>query len=304
MSTRIAVILNARSGSTSTNIEELQAMFGARGLDATVVSPKTGADVSSLAGSLARSGHGIIVAAGGDGTVSAVASALAGSETILGVLPLGTLNHFAKDAGIPLALPEAVSNLAEGRVVNIDVGDVNGQVFINNISLGLYPAFVQARGDVRRRSGLSRWYTILAAAISVLSRLPLMRARVTIDATPLKRITPVVFVGNNEYELEGPSIGRRHTLDGGCLSIIMTQSRGPWGLVRLVMRAALGKLRGAKDLDALLGREIEVRTKGWRTVVAVDGEVTEGIKRPLRCSVRRGALRVLVPAQSNTAGRQ
>ena len=145
MSTRIAVILNAGSGSKSHNIEELESMFRSRQLDATVVSPKTGDDVSSLAASLARSGHEIVVAAGGDGTVSAVASELAGSGMILGILPLGTLNHFAKDVGIPLTLPEAMDILAEGHVVKVDVGDINGRVFINNISLGIYPAFVQAR---------------------------------------------------------------------------------------------------------------------------------------------------------------
>ena len=103
----------------------------------------------------------------------------------------------------------------------------------------------------------------------------------------MKRITPVVFIGNNEYELEGTLIGGRRTVDRGCLSLIMTRSRGPWGLVRLVVRAALGTLRGAKDLDVLLGREIEVRTKSGRTQLAVDGELTEEIKWPLRCAVRK-----------------
>jgi diacylglycerol kinase family enzyme len=279
-------------------------MFSAHQLDASVVSPKSGDDVSSLTASLAQSGHEIVVAAGGDGTVSAVASALAGSGIILGILPLGTLNHFAKDLGIPLTLPEAIDNLAQGHVVKIDVGDVNGRVFINNISLGIYPAFVQARGDVRRRSVLLRWYTISSAALNVLSRLPLLRARVTVDAKPMKRITPVVFIGNNEYELDGALIGGRRTVNRGCLSLIMARSRGPWGLIKLVVRAALGALRGAKDLEVLLGREIEVRTKSGQTSLAVDGEVTEEIKWPLRCTVRQGALQVLVPLESAAGGPQ
>jgi diacylglycerol kinase family enzyme len=222
----------------------------------------------------------------------------------LGILPLGTLNHFAKDLGIPMTLPKAMDNLAQGRVVKVDVGHVNGRVFINNISLGIYPAFVQARGDVRRRSVLSRWYTIFSAAVNVLSRLPLLRARVIVDAKPMKRITPVVFIGNNEYELEGALIGSRRTVDRGCLSLIMTRSRGPWGLIKLVVRAALGTLRGAKDLDVLLGREIEVRTKGGQTSLAVDGEVTEEIKWPLRCTVRECDLRVLVPLEQAAGGSQ
>ena len=297
-------MLNAGSGTKSLGIEELESMFSSHQLDASVVSPKSGDDVSRLAASLAQSGHEIVVAAGGDGTVSAVASALAGSGIILGVLPLGTLNHFAKDLGIPLTLPEAIDNLAQGHIVKIDVGDVNGRVFINNISLGSYPAFVQARGDVRRRSVLSRWYNIFSAALNVLSRLPLLRARVTVDAKPMKRITPVIFIGNNEYELEGALIGSRRTMNRGRLSLIMARSRGPWGLIKLVVRAALGALRGAKDLEVLLGREIEVRTKGGQTSLAVDGEVTEEIKWPLRCTVRQGALQVLVPLDSAAGGPQ
>src|SRR4051794_11104561 len=120
MSTRIGVLLNAGSGTKSLGIEELESMFSSHQLDVSVVSPKSGDDVSNLAASLAQSGHEIVVAAGGDGTVSAVASALVGSGIIFGILPLGTLNHFAKDLGIPLTLPEAIENLQHGHVVKID----------------------------------------------------------------------------------------------------------------------------------------------------------------------------------------
>ena len=299
MSKRIAVILNTGSGSASLTVAELESLLVAHGVVATVVSPKAAEEVSGSAVSLVRDGYDIVVAAGGDGTVSTVASALVESKTIMGVLPLGTLNHFAKDAGIPLTLPEAVRNLAEGEPVNVDVGDVNGKTFINNISLGLYPAFVEARGNVRHLPRLMRWYSILKAAMEAIQRSPALRARVVIDGAIMKRLTPIVFIGNNAYELEGTLIGGRRSLNAGNLSIIMTRRRGPWGIVRLVARAALGTLRGAKDLDALLAKEIEVDTKDRHVKVAVDGEVTESMKRPLRCTVRPGALRVLVPIQSS-----
>jgi diacylglycerol kinase family enzyme len=243
----------------------------------------------------------VIVAAGGDGTASAIASALAGSETILGVLPLGTLNHFARDVGIPLALAEAIRTLGEDHTVRIDVGDVNGLVFLNNVSLGVYPAFVEERGDVRRRPRLLRWFTILVAAVRVIVRLPLLRARVRVDENPVTRVTPLVFVGNNEYELDGPLIGARHILDAGHLSLIMAVHRGPWGIFKLMLRALIGKLRGAKDLDVLTGKCIEVSTKGWQIAPAIDGEISPQLKMPLRCTVRPGALRVLVPRNTQPA---
>jgi diacylglycerol kinase family enzyme len=296
MSSRIAVVMNQCAGKNATSIADVERTLSEQGLNATVVCLED-ADATSQTASLMRSGYEIIVAAGGDGTVSAVASVLAGTETILGVLPLGTLNHFAKDVGIPLALPEAVRNLADGRAATIDVGEVNGQVFLNNLSMGLYPAFVEARGDVRRQPLLSRWFSIVCAALIVLRRLPLLRARVTVDKKRLKRFTPVVFIGNNQYELEGARIGSRRALDKECLCVIITRSRGPWGLIKLIVRAGLGALRGARDLDELVGREVEVWTKGKRPTVAVDGEVVESIVRPLQCKVRPGALRVLVPAE-------
>lgn len=301
MTTRCAVILNFGSGSHSVGRAEMENELSFLGNDITIVEPKQPGDISSEVSSLIQAGYQIIVAGGGDGTVSAVASVVAGTDATLGILPLGTLNHFARDLGIPTTLSDAVRTLVEGHVVNFDVGEVNGRVFINNISLGLYPAFVEARGNVRRRSRAMRWLVIFAATIRVLLRLPLMRTRLTIDGNSLKRTTPLVFIGNNEYQLEGVSAGSRQHLTDGCLSLVTTRRKGPWGLIRLVVRASLGTLRGAKDLDVMRGTMIEVQTKGWSTPLAVDGEVALDIDMPLKCSVRRSALKVLVPKHSPAA---
>ena len=301
MTTRCAVILNLGSGTHSMGRAEVENALLALGGNVKIVEPKRPSDICSNVSSLIQAGYEIIVAGGGDGTVSAVASTVAGTDAALGILPLGTLNHFARDLGIPPTLPDAVRTLVEGQVVNLDVGEVNGRVFINNISLGLYPAFVEARGNVRRRSPIMRWLVILAATLRVLSQLPLMRTRLTIDGKSLKRTTPLVFIGNNEYQLEGVNAGSRQRLADGCLSLVTTQRKGPWGLMRLVVRASLGTLRGAKDLDVIRGTMIEVQTKGWSTPLAVDGEVADEISMPLRCSVRQGALKVLVPKQSPAA---
>src|SRR5205085_3689399 len=111
---------------------------------------------------------------GGDGTQSAIASRLAGTQLVHGVLPLGTLNHFAKDLGIPLQLDEAVRTLAEGRVLEVDVGEVNGRVFINNSSLGLYPEIVRERELQQMRLGKSKWRALASASLHATEGRPAM----------------------------------------------------------------------------------------------------------------------------------
>ena len=96
------------------------------------------------------------MAAGGDGTINSVASAVVGSEKSLGVLPFGTMNHFAKDLHIPLDLEGAVNTIVAGHKTKVDVGEVNGRIFLNNSSLGLYPSIVRERQKQRDSMGTGR----------------------------------------------------------------------------------------------------------------------------------------------------
>src|SRR5207248_7266555 len=135
-----------------------------------------GSDPKDVArGALAR-GAKTLVAVGGDGTIGAVASVLLDSEAILGVLPTGTLNHFARDLQIPLDIEDAARVLANGVVAKIDVGEVNGRAFVNNSSLGIYPQMVAWRAEYRRK-GSSQWTSLLRAAVTALRRMPFLRVR-------------------------------------------------------------------------------------------------------------------------------
>ena len=142
---RTTVIVNggAGSGHDDTLRAQVQSHFEAVGVAAEVILAKGGAAIAAQVDIALRAGVDVIVAGGGDGTVSAVAAALVDTEVALGVLPLGTLNHFAKDLGLPLDLGGAVRVIAAGQTQRIDVGEVNGRVFINNSSLGLYPEMVR-----------------------------------------------------------------------------------------------------------------------------------------------------------------
>jgi len=258
---------------------------------------RNGPELLKLARRAVKDDYQTIVAGGGDGTVSTVAGVLAGTRKTLGVLPLGTLNHFAKDLQLPLDLDGAMETIMAGRTVQVDIGEVNGRTFINNSSLGLYPRIVKER-EKQQQLGWGKWPAFVWAAITVLRRYPLLNVRLSLDGKQLARRTPFVFTGNNEYEMEGFNIGRRACLDKGELSLYITHRTGRLGLLRLAVRALLGGLRNERDFTALRTREIWIETRHRRLHVAFDGETTIMVP-PLHYRVRPGALRVIVPAPVN-----
>ncbi|MDX6270931.1 MAG: hypothetical protein QOD28_2154 [Acidobacteriota bacterium] len=295
---RAEIILNASAGSGDQEAARatLEEIFAADGrMDAHVSLAKSGEEIVELARrAAADDGVQIVVAGGGDGTVNAVASELVGTEKTLGVLPLGTLNHFAKDLNIPLDLEGAARNLLEGEAARVDVGEVNGRVFINNSSLGLYPSIVRHRERQQERLGRGKWFAAMWATLEVFRRYPLFGVRLSTDGREFRRRTPFVFIGNNEYQMDTFNLGARSCLDAGHLSLHLTRDIGRWGLVRLAASALFGRLRESKDFDALCTKEVWIETRRTRLRVATDGEVTV-MRSPLHYAVRPGALRVIVP---------
>jgi diacylglycerol kinase family enzyme len=236
-----------------------------------------------------------VVAGGGDGTINAVASVLADSGVAFGVLPLGTLNHFAKDLGIPLAPDQAVRNVVEGKRIRVDVGEVNGRVFLNNSSLGLYPDIVRDREKQQHRLGRGKWPAAAWATVAALRRYPFLNVRLTVDGVQHARRTPFVFIGNNEYIMQGLSVGARARLDCGVLSLYVAQRPGRLGLLRFAWRALCGRLAQERDFDVMLSDKIDIETHHRHLRVATDGEVSV-MATPLRYRIRPAALTVIVPS--------
>jgi diacylglycerol kinase family enzyme len=177
----------------------------------------------------------VVVAAGGDGTVSAVAAALVDRDIALGVLPLGTLNHFAKDFGLPLEIEAAVGHIVHGRPVRVDVGEVNGRVFVNNSSLGLYADMVRGRERQQKRLGRGKWTALAWAALATLRRYPFLNVRLSVDGHEQRWRTPLVFIGNNEYLMEGLAVGARAGMQDGVLSLYVAQRPGRLRLLQLAV---------------------------------------------------------------------
>ncbi len=293
---RIPVILNATAGSghdTDTH-KELHKLFARHGMVPDIHTAREGKELVEQVRKAMLSEPPLIVVAGGDGTVSAVAAQLRGTPVALGILPEGTLNHFARDLGIPSERDRAVEILATGEVVAIDLGEVNGRTFINNASLGLYPDIVRDRTRQQRRLGRAKYWAMLRATLGALGRSTFLRLRLELDGNASHCLTPFVFIGNNEYVMEGFRMGMRQSVRNGQLSVYTTQRHGVAGLLRLAIRALFGRLRQADDFITANARQVRVESTRRRLLVATDGEVTS-METPLEFTVRPACLRVMLP---------
>jgi diacylglycerol kinase family enzyme len=288
------VIINLASGSAREEARrKVTEVFEANGFAVEISLAEKSQSVAALADAAAHGNWRTVVAGGGDGTVNTIASKIIGTDKVLGVLPLGTLNHFARDLGIPTDLEEAARAIAAGQVAKVDAGEVNGHIFVNNSSLGLYPTIVRER-EKKQRLGSRKWPAFVWAALTALRRYPFLDVHLKADGKNLHRRTPFVFIGNNEYAMEGFDVGTRYHLDRGQLSVYIGYRNGRWGLVRLALRGLLGRLKTDRDFLALQTNELTIETRRKRLRVAFDGEV-DVIEGPLHYRIRPHALRVIVP---------
>ncbi|MDQ6645967.1 MAG: sphingosine kinase [Pseudomonadota bacterium] len=295
----IVVIVNGASGRGhgSGTVEAIEAAFRGAGQTASVAC----VDFDAIGQAIDRAikdGARLIVIGGGDGTLSAAASALVDTDATLGVLPLGTLNHFAKDQQIPLDLAGAVRAVVAGRMKRVDVGEVNGAVFLNNSSLGIYPDIVR----LRRRLGFGKWMGLIAASWMVLRQASTLSITLATATGERRYNTPFAFIGNNEYVVEGFEVGERKTMQAGQLCLYTSRLTGRVGVLRLAFRSLFSDLRANHDFDTVIAPNFVIQTPHHQLRVAIDGEVsTEAM--PLHYRSRAGALRVMVPrAITNVEG--
>lgn len=302
MRREVTVIVNASSGSAEGDgtAERVREAFRTAGAEARVHAAESGEEIGQLATKAAADGSGAVVAGGGDGTVSSVAASVVGTDRDFGVLPLGTLNHFAKDLGIPQDLALAARAVVEGESTLVDVGEVNGRVFLNNSSIGLYPRIVKHREDQQERLGWGKWPALVWATIHALHRHRPLEVVLSVDGKEIRRNAAFVFVGNNVYDMEGLDIGTRARLDGGELSVYLSRYAGPFDLLVLAFRALFGRLRGAPGFESLRTTEIKIETRAREIRVATDGEVSM-LATPLHYRVRPRSLRVVRPLPEEAA---
>jgi diacylglycerol kinase family enzyme len=301
---RVLVILNQAAGTlaaSSANDEpaRIRAGFEAAGVEADVRSVE-GTKLEEVARGAGREGFDAVIAGGGDGTLNTIANALAGGRVAFGVLPLGTHNHFAKELGVPLELDAAVAALAGGTTGELDVGDVNGRIFLNFSGLGLHPMMVKHRDAQRETLGRKKFLAMFVAMFRVFRRLPVLRVRLWFGDTVVRRLTPSVIVCNNEHQMKVFGAENVSRPDRDVLNVYLARATKWWGVAWLIVRAAFRSLENAKKFESLVLPEFSIETRNRHARVSIDGEVTD-LRTPLNYRVRKGGLKILRPAPAPPA---
>jgi YegS/Rv2252/BmrU family lipid kinase len=292
----ITILLNRGGGAASRDPKiksKIAQAFKKAGMKAKV-ELIDGGDCEVRAKAISERGDELLIVGGGDGTISAAASALIGSKTALGILPLGTLNHFARDLGIPTELEEAARLIAGGRERRVDLAEMNDRIFINNSAIGLYPLMVLDREMQQDRLGRSKRLAVIVASIRTLARFRHQRLTLTVNDQREQVDTPLLFVGNNEYRLDLGAPGRREKVDDGRLSVFVMRKKTRRSFIAAMIRALINRTRPDDMVQIEDVQRLRVSSHRSSLAVSLDGEVVRA-KPPLEYRVRKKALRVIAP---------
>ena len=293
----VFVCVTARAGVHAGDAgNQIRTLFADRRRDVEIVAFDPAADA------LRRKipGRAIVVAAGGDGTVSAVAALALQTSSTLGLLPLGTLNHFARDLGIPADLDKAVDLVVNGTPTSVDVGFINDRAFVNNCSLGVYPTVVAARDQLRRR-GHRKWTAMAIAAARVLPRHHRLIVKLDADGDPTVWRTPFVLIANNAYETTGLGFGNRKSMLAGRLFAYVAPAvrarQLPLAAARAIVAGAFRRPRPEdRRFEVVEACQLWIDASGpRRATIAIDGELVS-IALPIHFRIAPRALRVIAPA--------
>ena len=246
----------------------------------------------------AQQAQGVVVAAGGDGTLNAVAQAVLGSGCAYGVLPQGTFNYFSRTHGIPADTAQAMQVLLHASARPVQVGQVNGRVFLVNASLGLYPKLLEDREGWKQQLGRSRLVAFGAGLLTLLRGYRSLRLRIEVQGQVRHVRTPTLFVGNNALQMEQLGFALAKDIDGGALAAIMLRPVSRLAMLALLLRGAFGKLGDADQVISIPCRRMNVhsaRAFGARRVkVATDGEIV-WLSMPLEFAVSPEPLWLIRP---------
>ena len=277
------VIYNPKSGSA--DLKKIQSAMAGAGVTAEYT------PISSRVFASKIESAQVIIAAGGDGTINAVASHITGTSKKLGILPSGTLNHFAKELRIPLNVEQAAKVIAKGKTRQVDIGQVNGHVFINNSSIGVYPRSLRVREEHQKTIG--KWPAALLGMVYGLFHPRHYRVELLVNGAKHTFRTPFVFIGNNEYKRSNPGLGTRHTLNSGQLAVYIIKTTHPLKTIFALMRMFMTKKYRTHDFAVHLTDSCVIRTRNHKQLrVACDGEVFK-MDTPLHLNSKHKALQVL-----------
>jgi len=295
----ITVVMNIASGSRDKSQVQLaiEEVLTGSGRDARLLVARRPTEVIKLARRAADSRGGILAAAGGDGTLNAVASVARNQGLPFGLIPLGTFNYFGRQLGIPLEPTAATRTLVEGTIRAVAVGDVNGHLFLNNASIGLYRKLIERRELDKRRFGRNRFVALLSGLAFLLRQHRPYRLTLEIDRRLVSLSTLTVFFGRNALQMEQLGLDEATCVARGELAVLALRDVSRTEIFRLAVRGALARLENADNLRQYCAMEVRLAQSNGRPTrirVAIDGETVE-CDLPLRVRSIPDGLRVVVP---------
>ena len=290
---RIAIILNPGSGRNTHDREAANAAIDVL-QPAEVIELTEDADMADLVARAVDARCGTIVAAGGDGTIRGVAGAMAGGGARMAVLPFGTFNFFARGLGLPTEPEEAARAILTGRSQNFSLGEIEGKLFLNNVSLGIYPAILRAREDVYRRFGRRRIAAYWSTLRTFWQFQRPMRLTIEANGETLTRRTPLVFVARSAFQLEHYGLQGVEDVEAGRFAVFIAPDHGRIGLFREAWRLVTRQMEAGRDFEYIGTEALTITTSRNRVLVACDGEKLR-LSSPLSLRMRKDALQVVVP---------
>lgn len=229
--------------------------------------------------------NAVIVGIGGDGTLSAIAGMLAGTEAIFAPIAGGTLNHFTKDLGVDQDFESALSNVAKKRLRVVDAAVCNGRVFVNNSSIGIYPSSLRVRE--RFEGYIGKWLAAIMAGFHAFFSLRTYKVKINKEMIN----TPFVFIGNGVYDIETPGIARRTTIEHGAMSVFIAKTVSRWKLLKIALLAIIGRAAMLDEFDVFTAKSLTISSGRARLSVSTDGELSRK-PTPLKYEIQPKSLRV------------
>lgn len=286
---KLAVVYNAKSGS-ALKPAELKKLFYNVSLEPELIklAPSLPRDIKKAH----ENGVKTFVAVGGDGTINSVASEVISLNATLGVLPLGTLNHFAKDLSIPTDHEKAVQIIAASHTKKVDTACVNGQLFLNNSSIGLYPLLVREREE--KEGAISKWPAAFVALFRTLRKKQEYDVTLAIDGDMKEVKTPFIFIGNNSYNLDEPGVMDRKSLTNGQLEISVIKTSNTLQMFRIALDITIGKPNISGHFTTYSAKKLTIALPQKHIDIAFDGE-TKQFDTPLKYEIQPKSLNIIVP---------
>lgn len=299
----LSLVYNVKSGLNANHrdeiYEQLLTIWSSHGFEIQVFDIATEVSVRNLLEKVIlrhknEVNKGVVVIAGGDGTLNSVAKELLYSDIPIGILPLGTFNYVARVLQIPLEILAAAEMIATGRVRTIHVAKINQHIYLNNASLGLYPLFIKKRELYNQKFGRLPLNAYTSGLDVLIRDHKELRLEIEVDGKAYAIHTPLIFFGNNQLQLQEMNLKIAKCAEQGYIAGVILAKSDKTTLFKTLYKLIRGKLEQAADVYSFSGHHVWVKSKTKNLTVAIDGEIVE-METPLKFHIEKNALKIMVP---------